>query len=85
MTMAKVYSNKALYEIFSRVVTKRAKYSSAEVAEAIRIRRRGIDIDAVVHLLNMTDHDLKAVFETMKLAEKVGKKTDTVPLLCDIK
>lgn len=85
MTMAKVYSDKTLFEIFSSVVTRTEGHAtSADVKEAIRIRKRGINVDTVAWILRLDDNTLKSVLDTVYLAEKVAEGTNVVPNLCDL-
>lgn len=85
MTLSKVYSDKALFEIFSDVVTRAEGHiTSADVKEAIRIRKRGINVDNVADLLSMNDTTLKGILDTVYLAEAVAKETTKVPRLCDL-
>lgn len=85
MTPAKVYANKVLFDIFTSVVTRAEGHiTSADVKEAIRIRKRGINVRNVADLLNMDDATLKGVLDTVYLAEAVAKETTKVPKLYDI-
>lgn len=84
MKLNKIYSNRMLYNIFSDVITKRAECTSKDTAEALRIRRKGIDIDVIETLLCYTDKELKEVHETVRIAEEISKTTDEVPKLCDL-
>ena len=85
MTLSKVYSDKALFEIFSDVVTRADGHiTSEDVKEAIRIRKKGINVDNVADLLNMDDATLKGILDTVYLAEKVAEGTTEVPRLCDL-
>lgn len=85
MTAAKVYSNKALFEIFTGVVTRSEGHvTMEEVKEAIRIRKRLLNIDKIVALLMLGDDEMKDILGTIRLAEEVAKKTNVVPNLCDL-
>lgn len=85
MTLAKVYADKELFAIFSGVVTRADGYiTSEDVKEAIRIRKRGINVVNVAGLLNMDDATLKRVLGTVYLAEVVAEETTEVPRLCDL-
>ena len=85
MTLAKVYANKELFAIFSGVVTRADGHiTSAEVKEAIRIRKRGINARNVTGLLSLDDPTLKSVLGTVYLAEAVAKDRTEVPRLCDL-
>lgn len=85
MTLAKVYANKELFEIFSGVVTRAEGHiTSAEAKEAIRIRKKGINVRIVAGLLSLDDATLKSVLDTVYLAETVAEGTTEVPRLCDL-
>lgn len=85
MTIAKVYANKTLFEIFSNIVTRAdGRLTPEDVKEAIRIRKRGINITNVEELLRMDDATLKGVLDTVYLAETVAEGTMNVPRLCDL-
>lgn len=85
MTMSKIYSNKALFEVFSDIVTRAdGRLTAPDVKEAIRIRKRGINVDSVKRLLSLEDATLKAILDTVYIAEEVAEKTVEVPKLCDL-
>lgn len=85
MTLKKVYSNRELFAIFSSVVTRdEGHLTTSDVREAIRIRKRGINVANVVGLLNLDDASLKRVLDTVHLAEKVAETRAEVPRLCDL-
>lgn len=85
MKAAKIYSDKSLFEIFSRVVETSGEYlNSAEVLEAVRIRRRELNADMVYKLAALDEAELKAILGTVRLAEEVAKSTNVVPRLCDL-
>ena len=86
MTAAKIYANRDLYDIFADVVTKKAhSYKSGDVAEALRIRRKGLNIDAIVGLLALDETEIKDVLKTVKYGEEVAETTDEVPHLYDLR
>lgn len=85
MTPAKIYSNKSLFEIFSRVVETSGEYlKSAEVVEAIRMRKRGLNPDSVHNLAGLDEAELKDILGAVRQAEEVAKTTNVVPHLYDL-
>lgn len=85
MKAAKIYSNKFLFDIYAKIIRRdEGAYNSDEVAEAIRIRKKNIDIANVVKLINISDNDLKAIKCAVRMAEEIAKTTDEVPNLCDL-
>lgn len=85
MTAAKIYGDKELYEVFQRVVNKEeSSFKSEDVAEALRIRRRGLNIDAIVSLLVLDEGAIKKILDTVRYAEKVAEKWDVVPELYEL-
>lgn len=85
MKASKVYSNKFLFEAYSKVIKRDAgAYTSDEIAEAARIRKKGINIDNVATLVQMSDNDLKMLRGAVHLAEDIAGTTNVVPNLCDL-
>lgn len=85
MKPVKVYSNRDLFEIFSSVVTRAEGHVTTEdVKEALRIRKRMLNVDNILALLIVPDDKLKDILGTVRLAEEVAKKTDVVPNLFDL-
>ena len=85
MKASKVYSNKFLFEAYSKVIKRDARaYTSAEIAEAARIRKKGINIDNVATLVQMSDKDLKMLMGAVHMAEDIAATTNVVPNLCDL-
>ena len=85
MKASKVYSNKFLFEAYSKVIKRDAgAYTSDEIAEAARIRKKGINIDNVATLVQMSDNDLKMLKGAVHLAEDIAAATNVVPNLCDL-
>lgn len=85
MNYSKIYSNRTLFEGFSAVIKREAgACTSDEISEAIRIRRKEINIDNVVRLLQMTDNELKTLKRAVVMAEELSKTTNEVPRLCDL-
>lgn len=84
-TKIKIYANRALFEIFTSVVTRSEGHmTAADVKEAIRIRKRLLNIDNIVALLMLGDDELKDVLGTVRFAEEVAEKTNVVPNLYDL-
>lgn len=85
MNAAKIYSDKSLFEIFSRVVESSGEYlKSDEVVEAIRIRNRGLNPDSVYNLAGLDAAELRDILGAVRFAEEVAKTTNVVPRLCDL-
>lgn len=85
MKAAKVYSNKFLFDAYSKIIRRdEGAYNSDEVSEVIRIRKKNIDIANVVKLLNMSDNDLKMLKGAVRMAEEIARVTNEVPNLCDL-
>lgn len=85
MKAAKIYADKSLFEIFTRVVETSGDYLKAdEVLEAIRIRKRGLNADMIYKLAALDKTELKAILGTVRLAEEVAKTTNVVPRLYDL-
>lgn len=85
MKAAKIYSNKPLFEIFTRVVETSGEYlKSDEVLEAMRIRKRGLSPESVYKLAGLDEAELKDILGTVRLAEDVAKTTNVVPNLYEL-
>lgn len=85
MNPAKIYSNKMLFTEYSKIITRdNGAYTSDEVAEALRIRKKGINLDNVATLLQMSDNDLKTLNGAVRMAETIAETTNVVPNLCDL-
>lgn len=85
MTAAKIYSNKMLFTEYSKIIARdNGAYTSDEIAEAIRIRKKGINLDNVATLLQMSENDLKLLKGAVKMAEEIAQTTNEVPNLCDL-
>lgn len=85
MKAEKIYSNKMLFTEYSKIIARdKGAYTSDEVAEAIRIRKNGINLDNVATLLQMSDNDLKLLKGAIRMAEKIATTTNVVPNLYDI-
>lgn len=85
MKSIKVYSNKFLFNAYSNVINRApGAYTSDEIAEAIRIRKKSINLDNVATLLQMSENDLKLLKGAVHMAEEIAATTNVVPNLCDI-
>lgn len=85
MKPSKVYSNKFLFEEYSKIIRRDAgAYTSDEIAVAIRIRKKGINLDNVASLLHMSDSDIKLLKGAVHMAEAIAETTNVVPNLCDL-
>lgn len=85
MTASKVYSNKLLFTEYSKIITRDSgAYNSDEVAEAIRIRKKAINLNNIATLLKMSDNDLKLLKGAIHMAEDIAATTNVVPKLCDL-
>lgn len=85
MNPTKVYSNKFLFDAYSKVITRDERaFTSDEIAESIRIRKKGINLDNVAMLLRLSDNDLKMLKGAVHMAEITAKTTNVVPNLCDL-
>lgn len=85
MKAVKIYSNKMLFAEYSKIITRdEDAYTSDEVAEAIRIRKKAINFDNVAALLKMSDNDLKLLKGAVIMAEEIAGATNVVPNLCDL-
>lgn len=60
-------------------------YSSADVSEALRIRRHALNIDAIDYLVTLDEKELKDILATVRYAEEIAKTRDDVPNLCDLR
>lgn len=85
MKATKVYSNKFLFEEYSKVIRREdGAYTSDEIAEAIRIVNKGLNIANIVKLINLSDNDLKTLKGAVHMAEDIAQMTNEVPNLCDL-
>ena len=85
MKAVKIYSNNFLFGIYTKIIRReKGAFTSDEVAEAIRIINKDINIDNIVTLINMSVNDLKKIKATVRFAEEVAKTTNDVPNLCDL-
>ena len=85
MKATMVYSNKFLFEEYSKIIRRDAgAYTSDEIAEAIRIRKKGINLDNVATLLQMSDTDIKLLKGAVHMAETIAETTNVVPNLYDL-
>lgn len=85
MKYTKIYSNRILFDAYSNLITRKpGAYTSDEFAEAIRIRKKKINIENVAQLVHMSDNDLKALKGAALMAEELAKTTNEVPRLCDL-
>ena len=85
MKASKVYSNKFLFEEYSKIIKRDAgAYTSDEIVEASRIRKKGINLDNVATLIQMSDSDIKMLKGAVRMAEAIAETTNVVPNLCDL-
>lgn len=85
MKAEKIYSNKMMFNEYSKIIRRDSgAFTSDEVAEAIRIRKKGINLDNVATLLQMGDNDIKILKGAVRMAENIAKTTNVVPNLCDL-
>lgn len=85
MKASKVYSNKFLFEEYSKIIKRDAgAYTSDEIVEAARIRKKGINLDNVATLIQMSDSDIKMLKGAVRMAEAIAETTNVVPNLCDL-
>lgn len=85
MTLVKIYSNSFLFSIFEKIIRREeGAYTSDEIAEAIRIVNKDINLAHIAKLINMSVVDLKKIKATVRMAEEIAKTTNEVPKLCDL-
>lgn len=85
MKATKIYSNKFLFEEYSKVIRRDdGAYTSDEIDEAVRIRKKGINLDNVATLLQMSENDLKLLKGAVHMAEEIAMQTDEVPPLYNL-